>query len=447
MSLFRRALNGPREARVYDGVMAGGDLGVPPPWHWYSDEHVSAPIGDFQALRNMTVYGCVQLLANTIAMLPMKAYRDDGNGFPVEVSKAPKVIEQPVPNMTQYDFKWMMVQSLALRGNFYAYVTGRDENLWPTGLLPIHPDWVQVTVPGDPYTWVEPKYMIGGKEVSGNDVLHIKRFVQPGYPQGLSPIRQAAAAIGMALSVEEYGFRYFRDTANPSGQLVSSEVIPSTDAEEIQKRWIQSHGGRRLPAVLGGGFKWEPISISPEESQFLQTRQFQDNQIMRMFGIPPHMLGDHTKATSWGTGIEQLSIGFLTFTLNSWLACMEEPFSRILPRPQYVLFDTDVLLRGDTQSRWEAHQLARNIGARNADEIRAMEGQPPIPDGKGQVYWQPVNMAPAGWDPAQNAINAAKAHADQLAKSSGNDGNNQQQQPNEGSQQEGSGNAQSQQQK
>lgn len=441
MSLLKRAFVGVEE-RVYSGVLGGGDISVPPPWSWYTDEHVVAPLSDLAALRNMTVYGCVRLLADTVASLPMKVYRDDENGFPAEVSRTPKLVDQPCPTLTQYDFKWMMVQSLALRGNFFAYVTGRDATLWPTGLLPLHPDWVQVTVPGEEYDWTAPQYMIGGKQVSGNDILHIKRFVQPGWPEGLSPIRMAAAAIGMALAAEQYGHSYFKDAASPSGVLHSDQMPPPEAVDDIQKRWIQSHGGRRLPAVLGGGFKWEPISISPEESQFLQTRQFQDNQIMRMFGIPPHMLGDHTKATSWGTGIEQLSIGFLTFTLNSWLYCMEEAFTRILPRPQYMMFDTDAMMRGDTASRWAAHQLARNIGAKNADEIRAQEGLPPIPGGAGKIYLQPVNYAPLGYDPAQAALDAAKTHAETLAKGSGESGNNQQQ-PSEGSQQEGSGNAQS----
>lgn len=444
MTLFSRILSPRTDYSAPEQRVVTGNAAIPPPSHWLTDDHIVAPIGEYQALRNMTVYGCVRLLADTIASLPMKVYRDDSSGFPKLMAKQPAVIDRPCPDLTQYDFKWMMVDSLALRGNSYHYVTGRDENLWPTGLLPLHPDMVQVEVPPGEQ-WTNPTYRVGGTVVPSMDILHIKRFVQPGWPEGLSPIRQAAAVIGMALSAEEYGYRYFKDAASPSGALMTDQTLPADKVKDVQKEWIASHGGRRLPAVLTGGFKWAPISITPEESQFLQTRQFQDNQIMRLFGIPPHMLGDHQKATSWGTGIEQLSIGFLTFTLNSWLFCMEEAFSRIIPRGQYMKFDADVLLRGDTASRWQAHQLARNIGAKNGDEIRAAEGMPPIEDGTGAMYWQPVNMTKLGYDVAVQQEKNAKAAADAAAKAAENQpqpGDNQPDQPDEG-EQEGTGDAQS----
>lgn len=444
MTLFSRILSQRTDYSAPEQRVVTGNASIPPPSSWIMDDHVVAPIGEHQALRNMTVYGCVRLLADTIASLPMKVYRDDAGGFPKAMPSQPVLVDRPCPDLTQYDFKWMMVESLALRGNSYHYITGRDNNLWPTGLLPLHPDMVQVEVPPGEQ-WTNPVYRVGGTVVPSVDILHIKRFVQPGWPVGLSPIRQAAGAIGMALSAEEYGYRYFKDAAHPSGALMTEQTLPPEEITKTQKEWIATHGGRRLPAVLTGGFKWAPISISPEESQFLQTRQFQDNQIMRLFGIPPHMLGDHQKATSWGTGIEQLSIGFLVFTLNSWLMCMEEAFTRITPRGQYMKFDTDVMMRGDTVSRWESHKIAREIGARNADEIRAAEGQAPIPGGDGQMYWQPVNMTKLGYDIAEQQDKNRQSQADAAAKAAQNpppQGDNQQPgQPDEGGQ-EGTGNAQ-----
>jgi HK97 family phage portal protein len=168
-----------------------------------------------------------------------------------------------------------------------------------------------------------------------------------------------------------------------------------------QKSWISSHGGRRRPAVLSGGFKWKPITITPEESQFLETRRMQVSEIARLFGIPPHMIGDVEKSTSWGTGIEQQSIGFVTYTLRPWLTRIESALSRQLPGQQFVRFNVDGLLRGDTKSRYESYRMGIDGGWLNPDEVRALEDRPPIPDGTGQKFRQPMNFGPLGMDPTE----------------------------------------------
>jgi HK97 family phage portal protein len=437
-----------QEARVASagrGVIESGNAAIPPPYDWLVNEHSVAPVNDIQAMRCMTVYACIRILADIIASLPWYVYRDDAQGFPVKLPDQPRIITKPCPDLTVFDWKFMQVVSLCLRGNSYNWITGFDSTTgWPSGLLPLHPDWVMVEVPPD-YDWTHPIYRVGGTVVDASRLLHVKRFVLPGWPEGLSPIQQAAQTIGMALHAQQYGYNYFRDTANPSGALLTDQAMPPDKTKQIQKEWISTHGGRRLPAVLTGGFKWQPITISPEESQFLATRAFQDNQIQRVFGIPPHMMGDHEKSSSWGTGIEQITIGFIQFTLNSWLVLFENALSDLLlPRGQYVKFDVDELMRGDQASRWEAYTAGRNAGAINADEIRAREGKPPIPDGKGKIYLQPVNYAPLGYDPAAAATAAATAHAATLAKGSGQQGHNEPE-PEDGDEptQEESGNAES----
>jgi HK97 family phage portal protein len=143
--------------------------------------------------------------------------------------------------------------------------------------------------------------------------------------------------------------------------------------------------------------KWRQISISPNESQFLETRQFQRSEIAMLFGIPPHMIGDTEKSTSWGTGIEQQSIGFVTYTLRPWLTCIESVLSNLLPRGQYAQFNVDALLRGDQKGRYEAYLQARNAGWMNVNEIRELEDRAPIPN--GDDYLQPLNYGPLGSDP------------------------------------------------
>jgi HK97 family phage portal protein len=367
---------------------------VPPPSTGVLDDYV----GVHKAMANLTVMACVRLLADTIAALPWKAYRRDSNGIPVEINPQPALLRSPFPGFDLFQYKWMMVASLALRGNFYGLVTQRDSALRPTALMPLHPDIVFLERRPDILMWFDPVYRVMGEQISSEDVVHIRRFTMAGEPYGLSPVRQAAVAIGMSLAAEEYGYRYFKESANPSGLLTTDQNLDDEAVTRQQKNWIASHGGRRMPAVLTGGFKFETLGIAPDESQFLETRKFQRSEISMMYGIPPHMIGDVEKSTSWGTGIEEQTIGAITYTFRAWSSPIESVLSAMLPQGQYVRFDYKALLRGDLKARYEAYDKALHSGWINVNEIRAEEELEPIgPD--GDIYLQPVNYAPLGFTP------------------------------------------------
>lgn len=367
---------------------------VPPPSTGVLDDYV----GIHRAMANLTVMACVRLLADTIASLPWKAYRRDANGIPVELNPQPAVLRAPYPGFDLFQYKWMMIASLALRGNFYGLVTNRDSALRPTAILPLHPDIVFLERRPDLLLWFNPLYRIMGEQVPNEDLLHIRRFTMAGEPYGLSPVRQAAVAIGMGLAAEEYGYRYFKESANPSGVLSTEQDLDDAQVTRQQKNWIASHGGRRMPAVLTGGFKWETLSVSPNESQFLETRKFQRSEISMMYGIPPHMIGDIEKSTSWGTGIEQQTIGSIVYTFRAWSSPIESVMSALLPQGQYVRFDYKALLRGDIKARYDAYEKALRAGWINVNEIRAEEEMEPIGPA-GDIYLQPVNYAPLGFVP------------------------------------------------
>jgi HK97 family phage portal protein len=360
---------------------------VPPPQVGVIDDYV----GVHRAMANLTVLACVRLLADTIATLPWKAYKRGPNGIPVEVKPQPAILREPFPGFDLFQYKWMMVAAMALRGNFYGYVTSRDNQMRPTAILPLHPDLIFLERRPDILLWFEPIYRIMGERVNVEDMCHIRRFTMPGEPWGLSPIRQAAVAIGMGLAAEEYGYRYFKESANPSGMLTTDQDLDEAAVSRQQQNWIASHSGRRLPAILTGGFKFQTLSISPDEAQFLETRKFQRSEIAMMYGIPPHMIGDVDKSTSWGTGIEQQNIGAITYTFRAWTSPIESVFSSLLPGGQYVRFDYNSLLRGDIKTRYAAYDTAIHSGWLNANEVRG-------PD--GEIYLQPVNYAPLGFEPA-----------------------------------------------
>lgn len=367
---------------------------VPPPSVGIIDDFV----GVHRSMSCMTVLACVRVLADTIASLPWKAYKRDAKGVPKEVKPQPRILSEPYPGFDLFQWKWMVIASLALRGNSYHYISSRDPMGYPTALLPLHPDMVFVERRPDVLMWFDPIYRIMGEQIPRKDLIHIRRFTMPGEPWGLSPVKQAAAAIGMSLSAEEYGYRYFKESANPSGLLMTEQDLDEAAVTRQQQNWIASHGGRRLPAVLTGGFKWETLTVTPEESQFLATRQFQRSEICLMYGVPPILIGDTKETTAWGTGVEQITLGAITYTFRAWTACAESVLSACLPRGQFVRFDFDALLRGDIEGRYGAYAKAIGgstvAGWMTRNEARAKEEMDPLPN--GDELLQPAAMVPAG---------------------------------------------------
>jgi HK97 family phage portal protein len=366
-----------------------------------SDGYYAAgvPVTALGAMQLAAVNACVRLLADSIAGLPLDAYRKR-DGLSVEVTPTPGIVAVPFgDDLTHFEGFDQIGRCLATTGESLSLISGMDYLERPTEIYPIHPDDWQVRRDertGDPRYSVYSQGRLVGK-FGPAEVLHIKRFSLPGLLHGLSPIEQAAQGIGLGIAAERYGARWFADSANPSAVLESTEDMTDDQVALTQRQWIDSHGGRRFPAVMTGGLKYRPITITPNESQFLETRKFQRGEIAMLYGIPPHMIGDTDKSTSWGTGIEQQSIGFVRYTLRPWLTCIEQAFSTLLPRGQYVRFNVEALLRGATLERYMSYVHARNAGWLNVNEIRAKEDLGPVEG--GEQYIQPLNMGPLGSDP------------------------------------------------
>lgn len=354
-------------------------------------------VNERTALQLAAVYACARLLSDSVAALPLDAYRKSGD-LRKEINPPPSLIKQPSGTLTNFEWVQQTIMSLALRGNSFHLITKRDNFEYPIEMEPLHPDDVRVELD---YDTGKPTYAVLGTKVPNYDILHIRRLTLPGNIVGLSPIQAVQRGIGLGLAAEKFGARWFGQSATPSSVLETEQNLDETAARHLQKQWIASHGGKRHPAVLSGGVKWRPIEITPEESQFLATREFQRGEIAMIFGVPPHMIGDTSKSTSWGSGIEAQGIGFVVYTLRPWLTCIEQALSRLLPRGQFASFNVDGLLRGDQKARYDAYVSARNAGWMNVNEIRALEDLPPVEN--GDDYIQPLNMGPLGTDPTKPA--------------------------------------------
>lgn len=284
------------------------------------------------------VYSCVRILSEAIAGLPVHLYRYDGSGGKEKATDHPLYFilhDEPNPEMTSFVFRETLMTHLLLWGNAYAQIirNGKGEVV---ALYPLMPNRMTVDRDADGHLYYEYQtsqdeaHTMDGSRIRllPSDVLHIPGLGFDGL-MGYSPIAMAKNAIGMAIACEEYGAKFFANGATPGGILEHPGVVK--DPERVRESWNSAFGGSanaNKVAVLEEGMKYTPISISPEQAQFLETRKFQINEIARIFRIPPHMIGDLEKSSF--SNIEQQSLEFVKYTLDPWVCRWEQSMQRAL---------------------------------------------------------------------------------------------------------------------
>jgi HK97 family phage portal protein len=331
------------------------------------------PVTVESALRLSTVWGCVRLLADSVSTLPLHVYRgDDRDPIPT-----PPLLQRPSADFPELaDWLWACMASLLLRGNCWGLVTDRrGAGLLPSQVDLVHPDRVTVTTNGDGLRVIR----MGGVEQNPADIFHVKAFPWPGQLEGLSPIAYARDAIGLGLGAERYGAKFFGDSAVPSGVLTTDQHIKRADAIDLQENWRTRHQGRRDIAVLGGGARFQAITIPPEEAQFIATQKFSVSTICRFYGVPPEMVAGETAGHEAYTSPEMRGTDFLTFTLRPWLLRIERAVSGLLPSTQTAKFNAGGFVRATLRDRYEAHKVAIESGFLTVNEVRELEDRPPLP--------------------------------------------------------------------
>lgn len=219
----------------------------------------------------------------------------------------------------------------------------------------------------------------------GGDVLHILGHTADGLV-GLSPIEQARQAIGSGLAVEAFGNRFFKNGAISSAAIeMPAGSQPTEDQlKQLQAQLTRKHAGLKnawKPIVLANGATFKPMTVPNDQAQFIETAKLSVAEIARLYRVPPHLIGDVERSTSWGTGIEQQGIGFVTYTLDPWLTRLEDSFNQLLPRGQFIKFNVNGLLRGDAAARSAYYQAMGQLKAIEINEIRALEDLPPLDGG------------------------------------------------------------------
>lgn len=342
------------------------------------------------AMTHTTVYTCVNAKAQGISSVPLEFYKETKNGRE-KAKKHPlyKILHDQVnPLMTSATWREMVVQDLELRGTHFSQIV-RNNGGQIVGLYPLVHDNMKVTlsITDKNIPTIEYEYTITADETSSsvrnfknNEVLRIVGLPSSNGILGVTPIAQNANSIKLAMQTESFGNKFFENGANGSGILSTEGEFKTTEAQErIKKQFGEKYTGlsnSKKPIVLEAGMKWQPITISNNDSQFLETRQYQKSDIASIFRVSPHLINDLSNATF--SNISELSLEHVKFCLMPVAVRIEAAiWTQLLTEKEQELyfseFNFDGLMRGDFKTRMEAYDLAIKGSVMKPNEARRKE--------------------------------------------------------------------------
>lgn len=343
-------------------------------------------VNERSAMQMTAVYACVRILSEAIAGLPLHMYRykdEGGKEKALDHSLYQLLHDEPNPEMTSFVFRETLMTHLLLWGNAYAQIirNGKGEVI---ALYPLMPNRMSVNRDSNGMLYYQyqksnddaPTMEGSSVILSPSEVLHVPGLGFDGLV-GYSPIAMAKNAIGLSIAAEEYGAKFYANGAAPSGVLEHPGVLK--DPAKVRDSWNAAFGGSsnsHKVAVLEEGLKYTPISISPNEAQFLETRKFQIDEIARIFRVPPHMVGDLEKSSF--SNIEQQSLEFVKYTLDPWVVRWEQSLSHALLTPEekktyFFIFNVDGLLRGSYHERMQGYSIGIQNGFMCPNDVRELE--------------------------------------------------------------------------
>jgi HK97 family phage portal protein len=359
------------------------------------------------ALRVGAVYRCVSILANALAMLPLGMFEALERGRrPAKEHPLDRTISL-APNRRQTTFEWrrQLMTCLLLRQNAFCQIV-------PTGevgieLVPLHPDRLEgpEEISSGALRW-QFKRADGTKTplVEGVDLWHLQGLSEDGL-RGLAMIDLGKDTVGLAAAAEQHAARFYERGITFQGILEHPAHLKPDTADAMSTSFSRKYGGLRgshsVP-VLWEGMKFNPISMSHKDAEFLDSRKFEIAEIARWFGVPPHMVGDVERSTSWGTGIESQGLQFLIYSLQPWLELWEEKIRKDLvvrPERYYAKFNPGALLRMDQKTQAEVCQIYIQTGVYSPNEVRELLERNPREG--GDEYQTQLNMRLGAGQPGQ----------------------------------------------
>lgn len=344
-----------------------------------ADDTAGVAISERRVLGLPAYFRAVAVTAGTLAQLPVHVYakRDDGKR---ELVGRPTVLDAPNPRQTPFEFKFTMYANGITWGDMFAEKVrdglGEVRQVWP-----VHPSRVRVEAvkptAGNPQGKLF--HVTGandGRPYTSDQMMHIP-YLSPDGIQGVRPLEIFRQSLGIAVAGDTAAASLFKNGSRLQGVLSSDQKLDDTTAQRIKNRWIETNTGPRNAgnvAVLGSGAKFQPIALPPGDLQLLESRQWSVAEIARMVGTPPHLIGDVSRSTSWGTGIEEQVLGWVKFTLGAWITSAEQRVTlEVLHSDEYAKMALEGLLRGDSKARAAFYHSAITDGWLNRNEVRELE--------------------------------------------------------------------------
>ncbi len=365
---------------------------------WLRGGHASksgVEVTTAEALKNPTVYRCVDLICSSIAMLPLNVHRELDNGDTEKAKDDPVyrlLRRKPNDYQTPFEFKFLMQYRALTEDNGAVALIVRDPLRNPIALWPLDPSEIEIDLT-DTFSPIYTRTTTRGRlRLDPRDVLHLRGATFDGL-HGVSRVKRAAEAIGIAIAAERAVANMFRKGVFATGAVSIPGEMTEEAFERLKAQWAEryeGHGNAGSTPILEAGATYVPLAINARDAQSAEARKFQVEEILRVFGVPRSlaMVDD----TSWGSGIEQLSTGFVRYALNSWFTVWEEAIARTLLDHDADLaakFNPDALLNGTTKEQAEVFAKASGAGGHKpwmtANEIRSLMNMPRHPDGDGLV--------------------------------------------------------------
>lgn len=367
------------------------------------------------------VYACVRILAETLASMPLDLFQrtDKGNVRDLNHPLYWILHDLPNPEVTSYEFRNALMGHLILWGNAYAEIqrnsAGDIIGLWP--LLPNRMSRIDRDDNGRLRYWYrlpdgEGLILKGPFGRQPSQIFHLRGLAFDAI-RGYSPMRLLRETVGLTQALEEYGARFFGNSAQPSGVLQVKGKLTDKQIDSLKQRWEEAHRGltqSHRTAILEEGMTWQQLATNPDNAQFIQSRTYQLRDIARIFRISPHLLQDLERATF--ANIEQLSIEFVRYTMQPWMVLWQQAIARDLLsirtfETHFAKFDPSDLLRGDLRSTVAAFAQGVQWGIYSPNDVRRELNLNPRTDDGGDKYLTPLNMTAGNPGPASTEPPAA----------------------------------------
>ncbi|WP_339455762.1 phage portal protein [Pseudomonas sp. EA_65y_Pfl1_P120] len=347
------------------------------------------------AMQQLVVFNCVRVLAESMGMLPCRLLKQTGRvRLPATTHRLyPLITMAPNSYMTAQEFWEMLVACLCLRGNFYAYKVMALGSV--VELLPLSPDIVTPKLKDDWTVEYTVNFKSGTRTLSQDELWHVRLFTLDGL-NGLNPIAYARQALGLGQAMDAHAAKLFTNGAVTSGVLRTEQQLTDEAFARLKADFQGEHMGvanAYKPMILEMGLDWKPISLSAQDTQFIESKKLTESQICGLFRVPPHLVASMEKMTL--NNIEHMGMSFVNYSLVPIMTRIEHRIQVGLLSEKdrlthYAKFNAGALMRGDLKGRYESYGKGIQWGILSPNDCRELEDENPREG--GDIYLTPMNM-------------------------------------------------------